>query len=111
MTVSKIPTQINLDREGGQVSIAFDVYQTDGLPDYVGIYVVVKFDSAGSFIPIYIGRTDDQTIAERFESHHKMDCFEEQDWTHVACCEYTDAYDRELMERAFISYYRPPCND
>ena len=105
------PTQITLARKGGQVPIPFDVHEPNSLPDYIGIYAVIRVLENGNFVPIYIGRTDDQTIAERFESHHKMDCFKEHAWTHVACREYTDAKDREAMEGMLISEQHPPCND
>ncbi len=68
-----------------------------------------KPDGGGEHSGIYIGQTSD--MSERFDSHHKADCFNE----HQANCHSIYREDNQekrlLIEEDLIKEYKPPCND
>jgi hypothetical protein len=78
-----------------------------------GVYAVLKAVSnqAGSltYYVIYIGQTGD--LSERFDNHHKADCFRRNGANRIsAFCEGTEKA-RLAAESDLIAKYDPPCND
>jgi hypothetical protein len=46
-----------------------------------GNYIFTKKNSAGQWVPIYIGQTKD--LGERFDDHHKVPCIISKGATHI----------------------------
>ena len=91
----------------------FDVYPwgTDFYP-LGAVYVVTRRHKKGtSYIhaKIYTGETGD--LSERFDNHHKFNCFE----AHKANCICIYAEQSKRLRRAIesdlLDDYNPPCND
>lgn len=56
----------------------------------------------------YVGQTDN--LAERFEGHHKADCFEEQKANCVCVHQESNEQTRLAIEADLIKAYTPVCN-
>ncbi len=68
-----------------------------------------KADGNGEHSRIYIGQS--ANMSERFDDHHKADCFN----NHQANCHSIYQEDNQekriLIEEDLIKAYKPPCND
>ena len=74
-----------------------------------GNYVFAKETKQGTFLPIYIGETDD--LSERFDNHHKMPCVVENGATHITVhVGETSATVRRTEEKDLREKYNPICN-
>ena len=74
------------------------------LPAYSGIYFVITGDAI-----LYVGKS--MCIFQRWQSHHKLSCFEAYEQVRVAWLAYA-SQEEELreVEKAFIDCLRPPLN-
>jgi len=70
------------------------------------VYVVLQTRSDGL---IYVGQTGD--LSERFDSHHKKDCFVRYGRTHVGVHPEASERSRLAIEQDLLKNYRWPCND
>ena len=57
---------------------------------------------------VYIGQTGD--LSERFDAHHKVDCFLKQGSTHLCAMVDQSEKSRLAIEADLIAAYNPPCN-
>lgn len=93
----------------------FDVYEwgTSFKKDFAAVYYVTKRtkDANEKFehTKIYVGETGD--LATRFDSHHKQDCFDENDVNCVCIFGEADETARLAIEADLLDKYKPPCND
>ena len=71
-----------------------------------GVYVVLSSATDGI---IYIGQTGD--LSERFDAHHKADCFTLYGKTHLGVYQEGVEARRLAIESDLIVNYRPPCNE
>ena len=77
-----------------------------------GIYYIskriVKENGIGSHSKLYIGQTED--LSERFDNHHKWDCFEENSANAISIYREESKDERLGIEKDLIDNYEPPCN-
>ena len=73
-----------------------------------GVYAVLK-QTGSTYYVIYIGQTGD--LSERFDDHHKKDCFRRHGATHIAAFVEESEKARLAAESDLIAAYDPPCND
>ncbi len=72
------------------------------------VYVVTKCENDSHTI-IYIGETED--LSERFDNHHKADCFKKKGANRLCAKKVEGGEDaRTEMETDLIDAYNPPCN-
>jgi predicted GIY-YIG superfamily endonuclease len=57
---------------------------------------------------VYIGQTGD--LSERFDAHHKADCFRKQGSTHLCAMVDPNEESRLAIEADLIAAYNPLCN-
>jgi hypothetical protein len=78
-----------------------------------GVYAVLKAvrNQAGSltYYVIYIGQTGD--LSERFDNHHKVDCFRRNGANRISAFSEGNEKSRLAAESDLIAAYDPPCND
>ena len=92
----------------------FDVYPFGASFKDIGvIYVITNRhpNERGGYSHhrIYIGQTED--LSERFDNHHKYDCFVREN-ANCICVFGLDSEDRRLdIESDLLDNYSPPCND
>jgi hypothetical protein len=72
-----------------------------------GVYAVLRRDTDG-YVVIYVGQTGD--LSERFEYHHRAQCFANQGRTHIGVHPKSVERDRLIIEQDLIAMYQPPCN-
>jgi len=72
-----------------------------------GVYSVLRQDADG-YAVIYVGQTGD--LSERFDNHHKTDCFSRHRKTHIAAMVEESERQRLAIEQDLIASYNPPCN-
>ena len=103
----------------GQSSAGYDVavYALDGVADLLvaGVYVVLrKFaDGAGlcKFVPVYVGATDEDTIAQRFSGGHDHGrCFRNEDAQFIGIVNFWEGLDKGGVEADLIEGLSPVCN-
>ena len=71
-------------------------------------YIFCK-KSANYWKSVYIGETGD--LSERFDSHHRWDCIQEEKASHICAHKSSDDKSTRCKEEAgLIAYYNPPCN-
>lgn len=58
---------------------------------------------------VYVGETEN--AAERFNGHHKQECFESHDANCICIRQEADEESRLAAERDLIANYGPACND
>ena len=92
----------------------FDVYPIDTDFEPLGaIYCiskrVEKSDGTGRHTTIYIGQTGD--LSERFDNHHKEDCFKLHNANCISIHFKSKKSNRLEIETDLIGAYNPPCND
>ena len=92
----------------------FGVYDLDGdLNAIAGVYVVTnRYETAqGRYghTVIYFGQTGD--LGDRFDDHHKADCF--ADFGANSLCFHADGDEQSRLakESDLIEAYNPPCNN
>jgi hypothetical protein len=74
-----------------------------------GNYIFAKESKPNSFSPIYIGETGD--LSERFDSHHKQDCIDSNQASHIHVHKNDDGeVARRAEESDLIAKWNPPCN-
>ncbi len=92
----------------------FDVYPFGESFSEVGaVYVITertpKSKGGADHTRIYIGQTGD--LSERFDTHHKADCFQRHDANCICVHRDDDEDSRLAKERDLLAAYSPPCND
>lgn len=74
-----------------------------------GNYVFAKETKQNTFLPIYIGETED--LSERFDNHHKMPCIKRNGATHITVhVGESSTTVRRAEEKDLIDKYNPACN-
>lgn len=91
----------------------FDVYPINTNFKSIGaVYYISKrtkkSDGTRNHEKIYIGQTGD--ISERFDNHHKENCFNLHGANCISICQNNNENDRFNMETDLIQQYNPPCN-
>ena len=78
-----------------------------------GVYYISKrtkkSSSGGSHSAIYVGKTKD--LSERFDDHHKADCFERNGINAISIFAESNEQERLDIESDLIASLNPPCND
>lgn len=72
-----------------------------------GVYLVLKW-RIGDYEILYIGQTGD--LSERFDDHHKQECFQRNVRTHIGVRSAPTETERLAIERDLLGNYKPPCN-
>jgi len=104
---------INFKGSSGQ-SYEFDIYpwRTSFNP-IEAVYVITKryktSDGDYNHKVVYIGQTED--LSERFDNHHKADCFTKYNANCICIHKEKSKSEREKIEEDLISHYNPLCND
>lgn len=75
---------------------------------YVVTYRYISDDHKTKYRVIYVGETGD--LSERFENHHKADCFAEHNANTICIYRENDDDERLVIEKDLIAKYDPPCN-
>ncbi len=104
---------ITLTGESGN-KYNFNVYpiDTDFKPIPVVYYISKRTedsDGSGRHSQIYIGQTSD--ASERFDNHHKAQCFINDNANCVSIHGDSSEKSRLAKEADLINAYNPPCND
>jgi hypothetical protein len=104
---------MTLTGQSGQ-KYQFDVYPLTTTFKAVGaVYYISKRtpkqDGGGDHSKIYIGQTGD--LSDRFDNHHKADCFEKRGANCISVHTDDDEDSRLTKEADLIDAYKPPCND
>ena len=92
----------------------FEVYSLDTSFRLVGaVYAITKrttrIDGSGTHELVYIGQTGD--LSERFDDHHKADCFK-QEKANCACVHLDNNESSRLdKETDLLEAHRTLCND
>ena len=74
-----------------------------------GVYMVLRKQfTNGSYDPLYVGETGD--LSERFDSHHKQYCFDQNHKSHIAVMVENSQARRLTIEADLVNNYHPPCN-
>lgn len=77
-----------------------------------GVYAVTNATPSGgggaNHTIIYVGQTGD--LSERFDSHHKADCFRRHGANRICVLVENSEQRRLAIERDLIAAYNPPCN-
>jgi len=91
---------------------SFNVYQITASFKAIGaVYLITKrtvTDGTGNHTRIYVGQTGD--LSERFNNHHKQDCFEENKANCICIYAEENETTRLEIEKDLIDNYTPPCN-
>ena len=92
----------------------FEVYEINLSWDIVpAVYIVTRRsnNSKGGYkhTAIYIGQTDN--LQERFENHHKQDCFDRYNANCLCIYEVSVENTRLAIEDDLLSAHRTECND
>jgi len=110
--MAKMGTLALLDSDGNEYS--FDIYpfgtkfKAISTIYYISKRTKDKDDSGHSHSHIYIGQTSD--IAERFENHHKAECFTKNKANCISIHQVKKESERLKIEKALIEEYSPVCN-
>src|SRR5262245_66267554 len=72
-----------------------------------GVYSILRHDADG-YAVIYVGQTRD--LSERFDDHHKEECFSRNRKTHLAAMVEESERQRLMIEQDLIASYNPSCN-
>ncbi len=72
-----------------------------------GVYAILR-DDGTTWAVVYIGQTSD--LSERFDDHHKADCFTRHRKTHIAARVEESERERLVIEADLVASYNPPCN-
>jgi predicted GIY-YIG superfamily endonuclease len=75
-----------------------------------GNYIFAKLNSAGKWVPVYIGETGD--LSERFDHHHAAACFNRNGASHIhAHISSNDRSTRLAEETDLRQNYTTACNN
>ena len=113
MMTSTTPATLELTGASGR-KYTFYVYNWGANFKAVGgVYAVLRAsgNAAGgtTYHVVYIGQTGN--LAERFDNHHKADCFRRNGASHISAMVEPNEQTRLAIERDLIANYSPPCND
>lgn len=92
----------------------FNVYPIDtefkalGAVYYISKRTEKPDGSGGSHEQIYIGETGD--LSDRFDSHHKADCFKDHNANCISIHQESNEQTRLVIESDLVKAYDPPCN-
>lgn len=87
----------------------FDVYRWGTSFKSLGaVYSVLKKNTNGRYNVLYVGQTGN--LDERFDNHHRADCFTRNGRTHIGIHLESSEQTRLSKERDLINHYNPPCN-
>lgn len=75
-----------------------------------GVYLVLKkkFMPQPNYEILYVGQTGD--LSERFDSHHKQQCFDRNAKTHIGVRGESAEQTRLAIERDLLGKYKTACN-
>jgi excinuclease UvrABC nuclease subunit len=73
-----------------------------------GIYAFTKEKPDGKHTVIYIGQTGD--LSERFDDHHKNDCFDKNGANFISVLLEDSEAKRLKIETDLVDNYSPTCN-
>lgn len=103
---------LKLEGQSGK-EYQFEIHKLGGnLPAVEAVYAVTKqYPKNGRHYHtvLYIGQTSD--LQERFESHHKEDCFEANGANCVCVYRESNESSRLEIEKDLVANYNPKCND
>ncbi len=93
---------------------AFEVFSWDtNFNDVGAVYVITKripkTEGGGSHTYVYVGETGD--LSERFDSHHKIECFAQHGANCICVHVESGEKSRLVKESDLIAALNPPCND
>jgi len=89
-------------------SYDFNVYPSGtSFKDLGAIYFISKRN--GNHSGIYLGITDD--LSNRFNNHHKEDCFKKHSANCISILLNSSERDRQIIEKDILCKYNFPCND
>jgi len=91
----------------------FNVYDWGTNFDDIGAvyYISNRYkDNVGAWThtKIYIGQTGD--LSERFDNHHKAECFEDHNANAISVHKEENENSRLILEEDLIEALNPPCN-
>jgi excinuclease UvrABC nuclease subunit len=72
-----------------------------------GVYLVLR-KQIGNYGILYIGQTKD--LSERFDDHHKQNCFDRNARTHIGVRVVTTEKERLAIECDLLRNYKTACN-
>ncbi len=83
------------------------------LPAVAGVYYVSARTEKeeGGYLHNYIYIGESENVAERFNGHHKEDCFTQHNANCVNVHPDDDNQSRLDKEADLVAAYNPPCND
>jgi len=110
--MAKLGTMTLTGKSGKQYS--FEVYPWGTTFSAVGaVYYISKrtpkVDGGADHAKIYIGQTND--LSERFDNHHKADCFTKHGANAISVHRDDNEDSRLAKESDLIADHNPPCND
>lgn len=73
-----------------------------------GVYAVTRSSGGQTHQVIYVGQSGD--LSERFDTHHKADCFRRHGSNHICAMVERNEKTRLDIEADLIAAYNPPCN-
>ena len=105
--------ELTLTGQSGE-SYTFNVYPSGTeFKKKGGVYYIsqrtIKSGGGASHSVIYIGQTKD--LSERFDEHHKADCFERNSINAISVLVESNKQERLDIESDLIAARNPPCND
>ncbi|MFA7682413.1 MAG: hypothetical protein WCX61_05290 [Candidatus Peribacteraceae bacterium] len=109
---AKIGTVTFTGKSGNTYEFGIYLIDTSFKKNYGAVYFITrrykKTDGGHSHKEIYVGQTSD--LSERFDDHHKWDCFV-KNGANCACI-YGEGNElvRLRIEQDLIKNYDPPCN-
>ncbi len=107
MPTSTSTTVVLKGRSGAAYEFTVYPWRTECKP-IGGVYAVLKLRTDDRYDVLYIGETGN--LSERFDSHHKAQCFDRNGKTHLGVCTESSQQRRLTIERDLIDNYKPPCN-
>jgi len=109
--MSKIGTLTLTGQSGNKYDFNVYAWGTD-FNDFGAVYYVskrtIKSDGIGSHTEIYVGETGD--MSERFDNHHKAQCFKNNGANAISAHQDDDEDSRLQKETDLINALDPPCN-
>jgi len=110
---SKLGTITFTGKSGTEYEFGIYPLDTDFRKDYGAVYFITrrysKNDGGYSHTQIYVGQTSD--LSERFNAHHKWDCFTKNS-ANCACIHGEERESVRLrIEGDLVDNYHPCCND
>lgn len=112
MQTATKPATLELIGKSG-TKYSFQIYDWDtSFKPLPGVYAITKAIANGqggaTHSVIYIGQTGD--LSERFDDHHKADCFRRHGANRTCVMVESGEQRRLAIEQDLIAAYNPPCN-